>query len=221
MNKRLAALPLAVLATFGPAQAQATHSQRFHGNGVAAPTLDRVVIRLDAPARPVDVGAGDLTLEFWMKANPGDNTTTPCSGGEDDWINGSIILDRDIFGALGCGDFGVSLMDRGVTFGVAGAGGGNTVCGAGNLADGACHVAVTRSLTSGQLRVFVDGLPDGSAPGPTGNLSYLDGRPTAHPYDSFLRRRLRGLTQDLEARALAPHESRGGGAIKRHCVGDA
>ena len=68
MNKRLAALPLAVLATFGPAQAQATHSQRFHGNGVAAPTLDRVVIRLDAPARPVDVGAGDLTLEFWPTA---------------------------------------------------------------------------------------------------------------------------------------------------------
>lgn len=39
-------------------------SLRFFGNGVDAPGLDRVEIPLDAPARPIDVGAGDRMALF-------------------------------------------------------------------------------------------------------------------------------------------------------------
>ena len=45
----------------------AEYSIRFFGNGVAAPDLDRVKISIDAPHKPVDVGTGDFTIEWWMK----------------------------------------------------------------------------------------------------------------------------------------------------------
>jgi hypothetical protein len=52
---------------------------RFFGHGVDAPDLDRVKIRIDDPALPadpgppVDVGAQDFTIEFWIKAQAADN----------------------------------------------------------------------------------------------------------------------------------------------------
>jgi hypothetical protein len=46
-------------------------SLRFYGNGMN--DIDRVKISIDQPHVPADIGAGDFTIELWLKAMPGDN----------------------------------------------------------------------------------------------------------------------------------------------------
>lgn len=185
MRSSLAILGLLVLQA-SPLSAAA--SLRFFGNGTG--DIDRVKIRIDGPARPVDV-AGDLTLEFWLKATLAENDAPACTPGPiglDGWITGNIVFDRDVFGDGDFGDYGVSLRGGRVAFGVSVGAAGETLCGARNVADGSWHhVAVTRRASDGQLRLFVDGQADGSTTAPTGNLSYRDGRTTAFPNsDPFL-----------------------------------
>jgi len=142
---RLPSRPVLVLAA--TAASAADTSLRFFGHGTG--DIDRVKIALDAPARPVDVG-GDFTLEFWMKATPGENTASGCSPGNDNWITGHTIFDRDVYGAGDDGDYGVSLFTGGLAFGVADASSGTGLCGSIPVDDGAWHhVAVTRSAASG------------------------------------------------------------------------
>lgn len=159
---------------------------RFTGAGVA--NVNRINIRLDAPERPVDVGAGDFTLEWWMKVEPGAIRSQSCQTGRDGWIWGDIILDRDVYWDGDFGDFGVSLFRDGVAFGVSRGTTGGGVCGGGNLATGAwTHVAVTRRSSDGQLQIFVNGRLRATGPGPTGNVSYRNGRATQYPQsDPFL-----------------------------------
>ncbi len=161
-------------------------SLRFFGTGSG--DVDRVKIPLDAPPRPVDVG-GSFTLEWWMKTAAG-NASGACTPGGDSWINGNILIDRDVFGAGDAGDYGVSLFGSGgrLAFGVAVGGTGNTICGATNVADGAWHhVAVTRDGGTGALRLYVDGALDAEDSGPLGDVAYRDGRATAYPdSDPFL-----------------------------------
>jgi hypothetical protein len=183
----LSLLPLtAVLLAATPAAA-AESSLRFFGNGVAAPTLDRVVVPLDAPARPIDVGAGDFTIELFLKAPLGSNgSTVACTAANDAWIFGNIVVDRDIFGPGDFGDFGLSLMRGKAAFGVADASSGATACGATDLRDGAWHhLALTRRESDGLVQVYLDGFLDGQAAGPAGNLSYRDGR-SGETWDPYL-----------------------------------
>ena len=154
------------------------HSLRFFGTGTN--DIDRVKIPIDAPARPIDVGA-DFTVEFWMKADLADNTGTATTG-NDGWITGNIIFDRAIFGAGDFGDWGISLGSGRIAFGANNGTTGQTVVGTTVVATGAWrHIAVTRRASDGRLQVFVDGALDATATGPTGDLSYRDGRVTAHP----------------------------------------
>ncbi len=160
-------------------------SLRYHGNGWGG--IDRVLIPIDDPARPADVGAADLTIEWWMKALPGENPSASCTPGGDDWRLGNTLLDRDVFGPGEYGDYGISLAGGRLAFGVSVGSTGTTLCGSTNLADGAWHhVAVTRAIADGRLRIFVDGSLDAEADGPDGDLSYQDGRTTTHPADPFL-----------------------------------
>lgn len=168
--------------------AASAHAGSLRFLGTPSATADRVEIRLDAPARPVDVG-GDFTIEFFLRMAPGSNAVpAACNAANDRWIFGHILLDRDVFGAGDAGDWGVSLMQGRIAFGVSVGGAGATACGATDLRDGGWHhVALTRSASTGQLRVFVDGQPDGQATGATGDVSYRDGRPTPWPQsDPFL-----------------------------------
>lgn len=163
------------------------YSLRFFGTG--ANEADRVKIKLDAPAKPVDIGGADFTIEFWLKATAGDNTQpaiTPGSNG--DWINGNIILDNDTYGTPDTGDYGFSLAGGFIAFGCERAGGGaRTILGSTDVADGAWHhIALTRSAATGLLKLWVDGVEDASGTGPTGNLSYKNNRVTSWPNDPFI-----------------------------------
>jgi hypothetical protein len=160
------------------------YSLRFYGNGVN--DIDRVKIRLDAPQRPIDVGL-DFTLEWWMKANAGDNGTTNCIEGGDGWIYGNIIFDRDIYGAGDFGDFGVSIANGRVSFGVSNGSNGQTICSTQSVTNGFWHhIAVTRNSSNGQMRIFIDGQLNRTGTGATGDISYRDGRSTPFPNDPFL-----------------------------------
>jgi Concanavalin A-like lectin/glucanases superfamily len=155
-------------------------SLRFHGNGVN--DIDRVKIPLD-PELPVDVGATDFTVEWWMKANPGENSAGPIAPVGNNWIFGNVIIDRDVFGNGDYGDYGVSLGAGRVAFGIGTATGGDyTIVGTINVTDGLWHhIAVTRRPTTGRLEVYVDGVRDASGIGPVSNISYRNNRLTAWP----------------------------------------
>ena len=182
-----ASRPQASAAALLPSSTQQT-SLRFFGTGKN--DIDRVKIPLDDPHRSVDV-SNDFTIEFWLKAQPGTNTNQEdCqeSSDEDTWTNGHIIIDRDIFGDGDYGDYGISLYDGQIAFGTAVGSSRRTICGTSNLRDGQWHhVAVTRK-NSGEMRIFVDGQPQRSENGPSGDLSYRDNRNTNpdYPNDPYL-----------------------------------
>ena len=152
-------------------------SLRFRGNG--SNDIDRVKIL--AESKPVNVGS-NFTIEFWMKATLAENPSGPISPGGDNWINGNIIVDRDIFGSPDYGDFGISMANGRIAFGANDGSTGYTIYGSSNVADGAWHHIAAVRQTSGTLRVFVDGRLDASsASGPTGNLQYRNGRSLSEP----------------------------------------
>jgi hypothetical protein len=163
-------------------------SLRFFGDAI--PNVNRVMIRID-PHVPADVGAGDFTLEFWMKAIASENDSNGgcATNSNENWITGNIIFDRAIWTHDMHGDYGLSLFSNGssgtLAFGMfksGGSGGAIGLCGSRNVADGQWHhVAVTRAVSSGQIRIYVDGTLDTSGNGPTGNVSYADGVPSSVP----------------------------------------
>jgi peptidoglycan hydrolase-like amidase len=141
---------------------------------------NRVKIRVDDPTNddpgpPVDVGAQDLTIEWWMKALLVENSAAAVGcGANQSWRQGNILLDRDRFNQDR--KFGVSLAGGKAVFGVSGDGTGDlTICGSSNLADGEWHhVVVQRQRSDGWLWLFVDGSLEAQADGPDGDISYPD-----------------------------------------------
>jgi len=155
-----------------------TYSLRFYGTGSG--DIDRVKIPMSNTlgiSLPVNVGATDFTLEFWLRFAPGQNASGPCTEGNDTWINGNIIFDRDIFGVPDYGDYGLSLYGGRIAFGAHNGTSGYTICGNTTLSANTWHhVAVTRR-TNGEMCIFVNGVLDRQHSGPTGNISYRVGRP--------------------------------------------
>ncbi len=180
-RKRTVALTAALLVSvLGSVQAPAAdRAMRFYSNGENGQDIDRVKIPLDDPHRPVDIGVGDFTIEWWMKATLTDNPTDPCSLGVNNWIYGNIFIDRDINTGGDWGKYGISLAGGRIAFGVDKNFSYQGLCGSTQIADDTWHhVAVTRRASDGRLQVYVDGNLDGeAATGPTGDLSYRDGRP--------------------------------------------
>jgi len=157
-------------------------SMRFYGTGTAG--ADRIEIAID-PDVPADIGAGDFTIDLWLRRGPMDSLTPTCTPGADNWITGNIVLDRDVQGSGRSGDYGLSLFGTGLAFGASVGTSAVGLCGATALASGWHHVAVTRDATTREIRLYLDGVQDGSVTGPAGDMSYLDGS-TGAAKDPFL-----------------------------------
>ncbi|MCS7037899.1 MAG: LamG-like jellyroll fold domain-containing protein [Saprospiraceae bacterium] len=162
------------------------YSLRFYGHGPN--DIDRVKIPIDNPHRPVDV-SHNFTIEFWMRALPGENTANVCAANQ--WYFANIMIDRDIFGDGDYGDYGIALGNRRIVVGVQVGNNATTgVCGNTIVDDGVWrHIAITRNASNGQVRLFVNGVQDAVGPtgSNTGNISYRDGRSTSYPNsDPFL-----------------------------------
>ncbi len=184
MRLILACVSLAsiVLTPFAPAPAAvhgqaAGYSLRFYGHGVEDIDRAKIPVQSAAGSLPTDIGAADFTIEFWLRGFQNENRgQAVVCGDNEDWIYGSIVLDRDRFSAGR--KFGLSIDGAGrVVFGVTNQERtARTVCGVANVLDGRWHhVAVQRSAADGQISIFVDGRLDGMAIGPTGDISYPDG----------------------------------------------
>jgi hypothetical protein len=179
MHRLIATLLLAALA--GASHAQ---SLRFYGHGVN--DIDRVKIRID-PHVPVDVGLTDFTIDFWMKANAADNRTrVSCAANGESWTNGAVMIDRALWESSEHGFYGIALFGGStgrISFGVFKANAWDAgLCGTRNVADGQWHhIAITRSVSSGQIRLYVDGTLDRQTSGPPGNVSYRNGQPSRVP----------------------------------------
>ncbi|MEJ2571947.1 MAG: hypothetical protein P8Y98_15540, partial [Anaerolineales bacterium] len=161
-------------------------SLRFYGN--ASNDVDRLKIRLNDPARPIDVGETDFTIEWWMKALPGENAAPVQEPIYENWVLGNIILDRSVTDDNGIGEYGVSLQGGRIAFGTRNGipYESHTILGDIVVTDGVWHhVAVTRSL-DGWMQIFVDGQLDVAGQGFNGDISYVDGHTADHPNDPYL-----------------------------------
>jgi hypothetical protein len=171
----LLALALCVIAS-PPATAQ---SLRFFGHGGSPGDdfvfPDRVKITSTPPAA-VNIGAGDFTIEFFLRATAADNPNggVACGFGIA-WVNGNILVDRDRFNQGR--KWGISLLDGAIAFGVSSDASDYTLCGSALVLDDAWHhVAVDRRASDGRMRIFIDGALDAETPAvsglPSGDVSY-------------------------------------------------
>jgi len=159
--------------------APAISNYSLHFRGTGSGDVDRVKIPVDDPADsspgpPADVGAGDFTLELWLKADAANTAATVSCGANIDWINGNILVDRDRYNQDR--KFGISLAGGRAVFGVSGDGTGDrTICGTNDLRDGEWHhLAVQRRRSDGWMWLYVDGSLAAQADGPDGDVSYPD-----------------------------------------------
>ena len=160
------------------ASAAGAQSLRFRGHG-GSPGDDFVFpdrVKIDTlPPAAVNVGAGDFTIEFFLRASAADNPNGgfACGFGID-WVNSNIFIDRDRFGQPR--KIGVGLLDGAIAFGASDDFVDYTLCGSIVVADdGWHHVAVERRASDGRLRIWVDGVLDREGPlagGPTGDMRY-------------------------------------------------
>lgn len=147
----------------------------FFGHG--ANRVDRVEV--DVRGKPINIGAGDFTIEFFVKVKSG-NSTSSCYESVDAWTNGNILIDRDIWSndsGQTYGDFGIAYFaGQGgrIAFAVGpGASGAATFCSTHSIGDGNWHhVAVTRVASNGRVRIFIDGTMSREATATTANVSY-------------------------------------------------
>jgi hypothetical protein len=168
------------------------YSLRFYGHGVD--DIDRVKISVDDPATtlpgpPVDVGATDFTIEFWLRALDAENNAPAIACGANvDWIYGNVVLDRDRF-SLGR-KFGISIDGGGrIVFGVTNeAQQSLTLCGTTSVLDGQWHhVAVQRRVSDGWVWLYVDGALQAQADGPDGDISYPDNATPSYQSTPYCR----------------------------------
>ena len=120
------------------------------------------------PIRIDHVAPNDFTISFWFKTTAMGlgSTSTPR------WFQGSGLVDGEIRGVTN--DFGISMVGNGII--AAGVGNPETfIHSASGFNDGMWHlVALTRSRSTGVVRLFVDGLAAMSATGGTQTLDAID-----------------------------------------------
>ena len=151
---------------------------RFYGN--ATGQIDRVRIPLEDGAStqyPPNVGAGDFTVEAWLRCAYADNASTAT---DEDARYSNIVYDRDSWGEQRGHVWGVTRDGSGnliACFGQAGSGGGwATIFSTSDIGDSEWHhVAVTRTVSTGVVRIWIDGVQEASATYDTTNWSFPAG----------------------------------------------
>ena len=122
---------------------QAVNYQKIISNGIHLDGTDDYI----SITRPV---ADDFTIEFWMK------TTQTGSTGQH-WYSGKGIIDAEA--PSGANDFGISLNGNKVSFGT-----GNpdyTIVSNAIVNEGTWkHIAVTRTRTTGAIKIYINGVID-------------------------------------------------------------
>ncbi len=163
------------------------YSLRFFGD--TSSDVDRLKIPIDDPARtnpgpPLDLGLHDFVVEWWMKANPSENSAPAITcGANDNWKAGNLIFNRTR--SAGTHEWGVSLAGGNIAFGVTGSSGVRlTICSSARVDDGEWHhILIQRNrwdsssgaYFDGSLWLFVDGVLQATEVGPGGDISYPDG----------------------------------------------
>ncbi len=111
--------------------------------------------------------AGDLTVEFWVK--------TTQTGANPEWFHNPVILDKDAEGP-GQPDWAVVLRNSHVVWETGNPGAGDDALeGTAVISNGVWHhVALTRNATTGEKRIYMDGVLDVVGPGATGSLANTD-----------------------------------------------
>ncbi|HET7012162.1 MAG TPA: LamG-like jellyroll fold domain-containing protein, partial [Anaerolineales bacterium] len=174
----------------------ANASFEYFGND--SPTVDRVRFPVDNPLNPdqeppVDgLGSDDITIDFWIRAMPGDNAAGAINcGANANWTQGNIVFDRRRSGQGR--EFGISLANGRLVFGVTGATGTSlTLCGTTDVADGQWHhISVQHNRWDGVspdgfMWLFVDGRLEASGAGPGGDIDYPNNVTPVTPVDPYL-----------------------------------
>ena len=144
--------------------------------------------RLDilAEGTPADVGAGDFTIEFWLRpASSGNSAGSQTTGVGYKFPDTNIVLDRDNLSPL-VRDFGAGLAAGRMCFSVENANGAFSIVGTTDLRDAAWHhVALQRSASNGLMSLFVDGDREAQETGPTGTIALPSGVSGAERYLVF------------------------------------
>jgi len=144
---------------------------------------ERVKVPIDDPANgdpgpSADIGATDLTIEFWMRVAALDDNPAGAivCGANNEWVRTNILLDRDRHSVNL--HYGAGLADNALVFSVSNQNSGVTVCrddGGRDVTPGKWqHVAFQRRAADGRLWILVDGGAVVDEAGPPGDISYPD-----------------------------------------------
>jgi autotransporter-associated beta strand protein len=110
---------------------------------------------------PRSIGSSDFTIALWLRT-----TDTGGSGGANEWWRGDGLVDGEVAGSRP--DFGTSLVGSKFTFGV-GFSPDVSIRSTTSVNDGQWHhLAATRELAAGLMKVYVDGNLEDSVTGPAG-----------------------------------------------------
>jgi hypothetical protein len=167
-----------VAAQFVTNASSSNYSIRFNGTNSS-------YVSIPLAGNPsLNVGAGDFTIEWWMKPVSVSASASSCSNGVDVFTQGHIIFDRDVFGPGDYGDFGISLMaDRRLAFSAHNGTTGVTSCSSVLNLNQWYYIAAVRS--GNQIRIYVNGTLDDTRT-ISGNLSYRTGRSTSYSADPYI-----------------------------------
>lgn len=137
----------------------ASRSVYFAGN--AANDQGRIKIPAGAESMTSNFGAGDVTVEMWIRpASSGNNRGVQTQGPDSYWTYGNIFFDHAV--AFQDPSFGISLGGGRVHAGCQDQSGNRyTVIGTNDLRDDQWHhIAVERDISTGYMSLYVDGVRD-------------------------------------------------------------
>lgn len=134
---------------------------------------------------PVNLGAGDMTFDCWIRPSATASDNNRSGGG----VNSNIFMDRDRL-APNLGSFGLGLNAGVISTWLDRSGAAPTALeaasGTTDLRDGAWHhIRYQRDQSTGQIEVWVDGSREINETGPVGGsveYAFISGEGTYDPY---------------------------------------